>query len=93
MSEFVAILKEFGPFLLPLCVGMAIAVRWLVTEKTRLEAELKIATADSTSLREKRADDLEKSAREYAEFGEAVRNVMREWTEKIQAVLNSKGGR
>ena len=81
-------LKAVGPFSMPLCVGMAWSVRWLVKQLNLQKDELVAARADALAVREKRADDLEKSAREYAEQGESMRNTLREWAVKADLILN-----
>lgn len=69
-----------------LCL-MGLAIRWLLKDRERLLTLLETASVDRMYLREKRADDLEKAANEYREFGETMRGVMREWTVKADAML------
>lgn len=90
MDAFIAILKDFGPFLVPVAIAETYALVWMNRQMARVRQERDDAVADATGLREKRATDLERAAREYAEQGEAMRNVMREWTEKAKAVLEAR---
>lgn len=69
-----------------LCL-MGLAIRWLLRDRDRILALLETANADRFRLREVRADDLEKAANEYREFGETMRGVMREWTVRADAML------
>lgn len=92
MADFLKVLEASGPFSTPLCLAMAFAVRWLVKQITELKAELKAERAASTSLRDQRARDLESMAREVGEIGEATRNTMREWTERLRDALHRIGG-
>lgn len=89
--DFVAYLKEAGPFTTPLCVFMAIAGRvafkYLTDQNTALRAELVTAKTTEIELREKIADRFERAAREYAEVGEATRNSLRELREFILSKL------
>lgn len=69
-----------------LCL-MGLAIRWLLRDRDRILALLEIANTDRFHLRERRADDLEKAANEYREFGETMRGVMREWTIRADALM------
>lgn len=82
-----ALIKEAGPYTAPLCLAMGAAIGWLLKELATARRETREAREDATQLREKRATDLERAAREYAEAGEANRNSMREWTTAAEAVL------
>ena len=76
MDVFLSYLQSVGPFSTPLSVAMAFALRWVLKDRTRLLADLKIAQDDRFKLREKRADDLGMAATEYREFGEAQRSTI-----------------
>lgn len=86
--DWLAYIKEAGPFTAPLCVGMVVVIRWLLTDRKRLLDLLEEAEAERRSLRDKRAGELERAAIEYREHGEAMREVMREWSGKAQSVLD-----
>lgn len=88
-EEIFEFLKATGPFSTPLCIGMALAMRWLLGRLKLQGEELAASRASETALREKRADDLERAAKEYAEQGEAMRNTMREWTTKADLMLKN----
>jgi len=89
--SWIEYLEASGPFTTPLCVAMGFALRWLLKDRGELLVDLKAAHADATSLREKRAEDLENAAREYMQHGEALRNVVREWTLTAREVLRIAG--
>lgn len=91
MEVFLKYLQDAGPFTAPVCVAMAYALFWMNRERSRALDRLDGLIAEANKLREKRADDLEKAAREYAEFGEATRLTLREWTETAKALIAAKG--
>jgi hypothetical protein len=91
VDAFLDYLQQAGPFTAPLCVAMAYALGWLNKERKRAWIKVDALQKEANALREKRADDLEKAAREYAEFGEATRLTLREWTEQARGVLIARG--
>jgi len=84
VETFLAYLQQAGPFTAPLCAAMAYALYWMNRERLRAWSTAETLRVEANGLREKRADDLEKAAREYAEFGEATRLTLREWTEQAR---------
>lgn len=91
MEAFLAYLQQAGPFTAPLCAAMAYALWWMNKERTRAWAKVEVLQKEAVELREKRADDLEKAAKEYASFGEATRLTMREWADQARQVLTARG--
>lgn len=91
IKELITYLQAVGPFTAPVCVVMAVATlvgfRWINNERLRERARAEKAEADATQLREKRATDLEKAAREFAQFGEAQRMTLAAWTEAANRML------
>ena len=83
--DYLEYIKEAGPFTTPLCIGAYFVVKWLLKDRERLLKLLAEAEADRRELREKRADDLEKATIEYREFGEASRNVIRDFLLKAES--------
>jgi len=92
VDAFLSYLQQAGPFTAPLCAAMAYALFWMNRERLRAWDKADELSKETTALREKRADDLEKAAREYAEFGEATRLTLREWTEAARAMAARGGG-
>lgn len=87
MDTFLVYLQKAGPFTAPLCVAMVYALWWMNRERLSALQRAEKYDEDAKRLREKRAEDLEKFARELAEFGESVRLTLREWTEMARQVL------
>lgn len=92
MEAFLSYLQHAGPFTAPLCAAMGYALWWMNRERLRAEERVDALRAEATALREKRAGDLEKAAREYAEFGEATRLTLREWTEAARSLATRSTG-
>lgn len=90
--DFLAYIKEAGPFTAPLCIAIVLGMRWLLKDRERLLSLLAEANSDRMQLREKRAEDLERAANEYREHGEAMRDAVREWRAKADAVLERVAG-
>ena len=91
MADFLSYLQTAGPFTAPLCVAMVYALWWMNRERIRAWEKAEALSDEATKLREKRAEDLEKAAREYAEFGEAVRLTLREWTDEARRATGARG--
>ena len=91
MDAFLTYLQQAGPFTAPLCVAMAYALWWMNRERTRAWEKADELQGEVNALREKRAGDLETAAREYAEFGEATRLTLREWTDAAKALMGARG--
>lgn len=85
--NFGDMVKEAGPYTGPLCIAMISAIGWLLKQLTASRKAEKEARDDATQLREKRAEDLERAAKEYAAAGEAMRVAMREWTTSAETIL------
>jgi hypothetical protein len=77
MEAFIATLKEFGPFTLPICIVMVWAIKWLLGDRERLLTELKAARDDATAIRDKRVED-----KELLEYGDAVTHRLEEWSKR-----------
>lgn len=82
MEPFIATLKEFGPFTLPLCIVMAWAIKWLLTDRERILKELAESRTDATNVREKRVDEQRQATKELLEYGDAVTHRMEKWAER-----------
>lgn len=91
METFVATLKEFGPFTLPICILMGWVIKWLLSDRERLLAELKAAREDASVLRDKRTEDQKAAAKELIETSRAVTHSMNEWAERVDKVTGGKG--
>jgi hypothetical protein len=87
VETFLKYLQDAGPFTAPLCAAMAYALYWMNKERSRAWDTAEKLRVEANALREKRAGDLEKAAREYAEFGEATRLTLREWTDAAKAFM------
>jgi hypothetical protein len=82
MEAFIATLKEFGPFTLPICIVMVWAIKWLLGDRERLLTELKAARDDATAIRDKRVEDQRAAAKELLEYGDAVTHRLEEWSKR-----------
>lgn len=91
METFVAVLKEFGPFTLPICIVMAWAIRWLLQDRERLLKELEALRASDRELRDQRTDDQKAAAKELLETSKAVTHSMNEWAMRVDKVTGGKG--
>jgi hypothetical protein len=81
-----------GPFTTPLCAGMGYALYWMAGQMREVRVENK-------ALLMQRAADGTQAALDYAEFGETMRNVLRDNAEAVRtfnasaaAVLARAGG-
>jgi len=90
--DFLDYVQQAGPFTAPLCVAMIFAIRWLLKDRERLLGLLTEANNDRMSLREKRAEDLERAANEYRNHGEAMSSSLRDWQTTADAVLQRVPG-
>lgn len=84
MEAFVATLKEFGPFTLPICIVMAWAIKWLLSDRERLLKEVQAAREDASAIRDKRVEDQRAAAKELLEYGDAVTHRLEEWTKRAE---------
>lgn len=84
MEPFIAGLKEFGPFTLPICILMAWAIKWLLSDRERLLKELQASREDATKVREQRVEDQRASAKELLQYGDAVTHRLEEWTKRTE---------
>lgn len=92
MADWLAYVKEAGPFTAPLCLAMSIVIRWLLKQLTLRDVALVEANKDRMELREKRTEDMLLAANEYRAHGEAMRDGMREWKATADVVLNRAAG-
>lgn len=91
MDAFVAMLKEMGPFTVPVCIALLWALRWLLQDRERLLKDLVESRKDASDLRDKRAEDQKAAARELIETSKAVTHSMQEWAERVDKVTGGKG--
>jgi hypothetical protein len=78
MQEFLTALRDMGPFTTPLCLGMGYAVWWIA-------GQFKAERGENKALLLKLAEIQTQNATDYAEYGEAMRDVLRENAASIQA--------
>ena len=90
MEPFVAVLKEFGPFTLPICIVMAWAIRWLLQDRQRLLDELKDARKDATDVREKRMEDQRSAAKEFREYGDAIAHRLEDFNKRVDKAFDKE---
>lgn len=86
MDAFVSYLQSIGPFTTPLCVAMATAIWWFDRERNRLLGRLDEALVDARGLRERRADDLAESVRDYQAHTLALREALDRLTASVRGV-------
>lgn len=91
METFVATLKEFGPFTLPICILMGWVIRWLLSDRERLLTKIEALQKDQNDLRDKRTDDQKAASKELLETSKAVTHSMNEWAERVDKVTGGKG--
>ena len=77
LDDFLKALESMGPFTTPLCVGMAYALYWM-------SGQLKESRGETKALLMQRATDQEQDALSYAEYGETMRNVIRDNAEVVR---------
>jgi hypothetical protein len=73
-------LKEFGPYTTPLAVAMAYVI-------IRLAKELKAERTEVRRLLIDRGDHREQAQKDYMEYGEVMRNTLRDFAIAAQALL------
>lgn len=76
-ADFLKALESMGPFTAPLCIGMAYALWWVT-------GQLLKERADNKALLMQRAEDQAQDALAYAEYGETMRNVIRDSAEVVR---------
>jgi len=91
MDSFFAMLKEFGPFTAPLCIAMGWAIRWLITDRQRMQDELKAAHEDSRNTRDKRTEDQRTAAKEFREYSDAIAHRLEEWSKRVDRMSLQPG--
>lgn len=87
-GEILKFLQASGPYSAPLCVAMAVAIKYLLGALAKMETRATTAEADATKLRDRRADDLVAATKAMGEFGEQMRNSLNKHSEEIERVLD-----
>ena len=85
LDDILKMLQSFGPYTTPLACGMAFAMYYMAKQ-------LKEERTENKGLRDKRTEDLQQSVRDYAEYGEVMRNTLRDFSTQAEATLKAVGG-
>jgi uncharacterized membrane protein len=88
MDWVTKILQASGPYSTPAAVLMGVVIKYLLTALSLMEARAVKAEQDAITLRERRAEELVKATTAMGEFGEQMRNRIREHDENIERVLD-----
>lgn len=83
-------LQKIGPFTAPLCIAMTLAMAWLLKDRGRILADLKLAVADQISFREKRLDEMAQTSREGIESANGIKMALMEVKAELR-VLGAGG--
>lgn len=86
-NDMVAMMKEWGPFAVPLCIFMFVTggavIRWLLKDRKDILTQLKTATADQITYREKRIGEVTTANREYLEYGQGIQTALGSLTTEV----------
>ncbi len=89
--DWFSYLQKIGPFTAPLCIAMSLAMFWLLRDRGRILADLKLAVADQIAYREKRINDMVAASREGMESASGLRIALVELKGEIRE-LRAAGG-
>lgn len=92
MPDFFEALKSFGPFTAPLCLAMGWAIKWLISDRARLQEQLNAAHEDAKTIRDKRTEDQRATATELRQYSEAMAHRMEAWSDRADKVLDKERG-
>ncbi len=85
LKAFLEVLESFGPYSTPAMILMAVAL-WYAIKQVKEER------AENKGLREKRTEDLVQTVNDYRDYGEIMRNTMRDFTIEAKALREAAGG-
>ena len=78
LATFLDTLKAFGPFTTPLCAAMGVTIWYLA-------GQVRDAQKRKDDLLEQIGEIREAGMRDYAEYGESMRNTLREFNSRAGA--------
>lgn len=85
--DWIAAVKEMGPFTTPLCLAMGYAIKWLLADRKEMKNERDAALKDAQQLRDQRTTDQVAATQAMGEASRVVTDALREHDERIDKVL------